>query len=96
MDKAEKVAFYIHNHPSNTPYPSGLDTGGGDIRAAKDFSNILGYSIRNEIYVSILKAYIPYSTFSNICGFPQYIKWLSYEYIFKDIPNYYCDMHGVQ
>ena len=74
MDKAEKVAFYIHNHPSNTPYPSGLDTGGGDIRAAKDFSNILGYSIRNEIYVSILKAYIPYSTFSNICGFPQYIK----------------------
>ena len=74
MNKPEKVAFYIHNHPSNAPYPSGLDTGGGDIRAAKDFSNILGYSIRNEIYVSILKAYIPYSASSNISGFPQYIK----------------------
>jgi len=74
MNKPEKVAFYIHNHPSNAPYPSGLDTGGGDIRAAKDFSNILGYSIRNEIYVSILKAYLPYSASSNISGFPQYIK----------------------
>ena len=74
MDKTNKIAFYIHNHPSNTPYPSGLDTGGGDIYIANRISNNKGYSFRNAVYVSTLKAYIPYSASSNISGFPQYIK----------------------
>ena len=74
MDKTNKIAFYIHNHPSNTPYPSGLDTGDGDIYIANRISNNKGYSIRNAVYVSTLKAYIPYSASSNISGFPQYIK----------------------
>ena len=74
IGKTDKIAFHVHNHPSNTPFPTGLDTGGDDIGVARRISNILGYSIRNEIYVSILKAYIPYSASSNISGFPQYIK----------------------
>ena len=74
IGKTDKVAFHVHNHPSNTPFPTGLDTGGDDIGVARRISDTLGYSIRSAIYVSILKAYVPYSESSNVNGFPQFIK----------------------
>jgi RHS repeat-associated protein len=50
------IRGHNHNHPSNTPYPSGLDTRGSDIGFSNYLTNI---SLKNGSGVPIFKIYLP-------------------------------------
>ena len=78
LDSQYKFGYTIrghnHNHPRNTPYPSGLDSRGSDIGFANRLTNI---SIKNgsgipafKIYVPETGRYVNYNRNSTIFDFP--------------------------
>jgi hypothetical protein len=78
LDNKYKFGYTIrghnHNHPSNTPYPSGLDTRGSDIGFSNYLTNI---SLNNgsgipsfNIYLPKTGKYVNYNRNSTLSNFP--------------------------
>lgn len=68
------IRGHNHNHPGNTPYPSGLDTRGSDIGFSNNLTNT---SLKNGSGVPTFKIYLPetgkyvnYSRNSTYSNFP--------------------------
>jgi hypothetical protein len=59
-----------HNHPGNTPYPSGLDGKPGDVGAANYFTNVSGGNPSFKIYLPKTGKYVNYNRNSTIYDFP--------------------------
>ena len=79
LDNQYKFGYTIkghnHNHPSNTPYPSGLNTRGSDIGFANKLTN---FSLNNgsgvptfNIYLLKTGKYVRYNRNSTIFDFPD-------------------------
>ena len=69
------IRGYIHNHPNNTPYPSGLDTRGSDIGFANYLTEI---SLKNngtvpsfQIFLHKSQKYINFNRNSTLSDFPD-------------------------
>lgn len=69
------IRGHNHNHPNNTPSPSGLDGKPGDVGFARYLTNA---AIRNNsniptfgIYIPKTKNYIQYNRNSTIYDFPE-------------------------
>ncbi|NCD00345.1 MAG: hypothetical protein EOL95_11695, partial [Bacteroidia bacterium] len=69
------IRGHNHNHPDNTPYPSGLSSRGSDIGFSNSLTNI---SLRNgsdipafKIYLSKTGKYVKYDRNSTIFDFPE-------------------------
>ena len=65
-----KLREIDHNHPRNTLYPSGVDTGNkGDILVAKQITDIFGSSVILKIYIPVTDEFIEYNSNSNFSDF---------------------------
>jgi len=75
------VREYIHNHPSNTPYPSGMEPGdtSGDVFFARWLDKINPVSATYKIYTPKDRSYIRYNSDSKL-----------YEFM-KSLPELYVD-----
>lgn len=61
-----------HSHPSNTPMPSGLLSGDGDMYYATWMNNRYGNEVSLNIYLPESNSYISYSAPSIEDDFPKY------------------------
>ncbi|MBQ7942042.1 MAG: hypothetical protein IJ328_06520 [Muribaculaceae bacterium] len=63
-----------HNHPDNTPYPSGLfENNFGDILFAKKISSLFRNQIKFEIFIPESRKYVPFGPNSTFEDFENVI-----------------------